>query len=239
MAKKFKATQYEKQLIAADEYAARIVAIVDLGTQTTSWKGEEKKAVQCKVIFELVDYSREWTNKEGETVEGNALLSKTYSQTMSKNGNFYKLVKAALGRKLTEDEENEFDPEELLNKPVWIDVTEEVGENGAYKKISDIMKVSKEDKITAAENEPYAFWLDKDADWELFDKIPEWLQKIVMLSPEYSALKDREEEAPKRKKADAAPKRDAKKDLGLDDDEEDAPQPAKGAKRKVQYDDED
>ena len=201
MSKKFKSTTFEKHIIPEDEYVARIVSIIDFGTQKTTWQNAEKLQEQVKVQFELVEYSREWTNKEGETIEGNAMLSKTYTQTMSSNGNFIKLAKAAMGRKLTTEEEEAFDPDVLLGLPVLLEVGEGESDNGKYNKIEGVFRAPKDEEIPEAENPIFSFWLDEDSDWEVFEGLHDWLKDIIRKSPEYAELREEEDApAPKRKR---------------------------------------
>ena len=231
MSKKFKSTTFEKHIIPEDEYVARIVSIIDFGTQKNTWQGAEKLQEQVKVQFELVEYSRTWTSKDGEEVEGNAMLSKTYTQTMSPNGNFIKLAKAAMGRRLTPEEEEAFDPDILLGLPVLLEVGEGESDNGKYNKIEGVFRAPKDEDIPKAENDIFSFWLDEESDWDVFEGLHDWLKDIIRKSPEYAELRVEEAPKPAKKRRQVEPEDDGEDEL----DKTLASKPKKSRSRKKDY----
>jgi hypothetical protein len=224
-ATKYAVSQTEKILPPEGLHNARVIRIVEQGTQDTDW-GEKFKV---QLSFELVDESAVFNEENGEQ---NFTLHRTYNRSLGAGADLGKAVRAILGKDYVNNAE-EIEMDELLDQPCKVMV--EYSDDEEYANIIKIFPWKKSDgKCAKAENEPVSCYLDENFDQSVFDTLPDWLQETMAKSDEGQELIEEglmEWAAPKSKKGKKKPK---KKDE--DEDEEDEP---KSRRRKKAKDDDE
>lgn len=200
-------------------HAARLVQIVDLGTQLN--ETFNKKERRARLAWELIGVTFE--TEEGEEV--NHLVSKEYSLKLSRKSHLRKAVEGMLGKSLNDGEEFSF--EKLLDLQCQIQIKHNngTGKNSheVYANVDSVLPVGKDPKgkpfkYDRAQRDLVLFSLD-NIDDEVLSKLPDWLQDTIMKSDEYEAYTeggyaekmDKQGKGPKAKGNAAAPKKPAAK----------------------------
>lgn len=180
--------------VAGGSYASACIGIIDIGEQYEKFKDEKQGKYCSKVIFlfELLD---ETVNVDGE--QKPRWLSMEMTQSLHERAKLYKTLTAWLGRPLTEDElsltGSGFDLTQMLGKNCLLSVSLEEKDGEQYNKIIGVMGVPKGLKIGKPESETLLFDID-DRNEEVFEKLPEWIQKKIEKSTQYQI--DPPEETP-------------------------------------------
>jgi hypothetical protein len=115
----------EYMLLAPDTYSGTIIWVIDVGHQIDKFNKEETTAEvhQIVLVFELTE-----RRPDGKPF----LLSRSYTWSLHEKANFYKLVNAVTSRTFNENEW--FDPRDLLGKPVAVQVTNSSSGSAATEK---------------------------------------------------------------------------------------------------------
>jgi len=209
---KLKVSQREKILAPEGVHNARIVRIVELGTQPSDEWGDKFK---IEISFELVDEAAVFNEEKGEQ---NFVVRKKYNRSLHKRSDLAKHITAITGNKF--ESGDEFEMDDLLNQPCQVEITH--SEDGQYANITGIMKAAKGMKVAKAESDLQSLYLDDSFDSEIFETLPEYMQDMIADTDEYKELfpdekpkskkqkaDDDEDEKPKRK-ANAKPERQKK-----------------------------
>lgn len=110
--------------IPADKYTV-LIADVNLVTQFNKWKGEDQELLNYQYIV-LDDKAMDGD----ETTRGRYLWHRM-SQSLSSKSWLMKLAKAVVGRELTREEMEKFDPEALIGKQVDVMVEQNPSKDGS------------------------------------------------------------------------------------------------------------
>jgi hypothetical protein len=191
-------------------HPARLVQIVDLGTQLNETYNKRERRV--RLAWELIGITFE--TEDGEEV--NHLVSKEYSLKLSRKSHLRKAVEGMRGKGLTDGEEFEF--EKLLDMCCQIQIKHNNGTgknaNEVYANVDAVLPVGvdpkskKPFKYDRAQRDLLLFSLD-NIDDEILSKLPDWLQDTVMKSDEYEAYTDGGYEEKVKTKAKPAPAKKA------------------------------
>jgi hypothetical protein len=196
-------------------HLSRCIRIIDLGTQTEEFEGNEKRVKKVQLSFELIGQT--FTLNEGEEDEREVpfVVHKEYTASIGAKANLGKDIAAWLGKKI--DPSDEFEIDQLLGKECQVQViTAATKKDGKeYSKINAILAIPAKTKVPKAESPLQSLYLeDGGFDQDTFDALPEFLQERIEDSPEYKAL-FAEEEKPKaaagKSKKPATPVAAAKK----------------------------
>lgn len=121
-------------------YPAICVTVAGIGPQDTPWGVKEKLIL----TFELPTVRREWT-KDGETQEGPAHLSNTYTASISPNAALRGVLEGWRGRPFTPEELHGFDLVNILGKPCQVLIKHNTAKDGrVFANIAEILKPGKE-----------------------------------------------------------------------------------------------
>jgi hypothetical protein len=177
--------QTEYKLIPAGTHIARIDQIIDLGVHTTTYKdkqGNNKQAHRVSIRFEVpsqkLDDGSPMTiykdfNFSLGTVDGK------FKSDLRKN------IEAILGKDLTSSEVQNFDIEQLVGQVAMIQVAHVPGVKDPTKKyasVTGMMQAPAGLPIPEPFNKPVVF-STASFDQEIFDLLPEWVQKKIALPP--------------------------------------------------------
>lgn len=160
-------TTFEQAPLGA--HKAICIRIIDLGTQESEYKGEKIVRRQNLITWELPDEVRD----DGQPY----IISKFYTASLGEKANLYKDLTSWLGKPPTVP----FDPKSLLGQGCQVIVTE----RNEKHVVSAVVTLSKKEKVDTPHNDLVFFSLD-EFDSDMFEKLPDGIQKMIMKSPEYA-----------------------------------------------------
>lgn len=153
-----------------------VTGIYYLGAQDFSYQGEEKIRHEVRINIELPNATREFKEGEGEKPY---MIGKSATFSMNEKSWLRKVVEACIGVSLTDGEAEAFDVEEILGKPLLVNVQHYTGKDGI--KRAGIEAVAPLIKgMTAPEpvNTPTYFDVNNFTSEE-YDKLPDWMKEKV------------------------------------------------------------
>lgn len=215
----------EFKLVPAGTHLARFYRIVDLGTQRSSWNGQEKFLRKMMIRWEIHgedDQGAPLVTDEGEPLS----LFKNYTHSMAENSNLRKDIQLWQGFKFRDDNEaRRFNLGSILGEWCMVSVVHDSGNDGkVYANVNSITPVPpiiKKSGYPKPHNPITVFRLAKP-DWELFDTFSKGLKAKIESSPEYKLVAKTRPDAPQ----EAAPRREsapAPKGAGFEDMDDDLP----------------
>lgn len=182
-------------------HVARCVQIIDLGTQHWSFNGQPKSTRKVRVTFELPEELHVFDEEKGEEP---FFVSQEFTASLGPKANLRAALEAWRGVPFTAEELEGFDLKKILGAPAMVTIVHETSKAGkSYANIAGIAKMPKSMKCPKQINPPVNFSLDpEEFQQEIYDELPEWLQKKIAESDEFKAISnppDEEEPAPKAK----------------------------------------
>lgn len=176
-----------REHVEAGTYLATCISVTDYGTQksTNPKFGDSRKV---SIGFELA---------EEKTSDGKAMTyHKLYTFSNSPKSNLMKDLRAWLGVKT-----GDFDMDEVLRKPAMIGIEHKENDGNTYVNVTTVAGVPKGTKLPKPTEPIRSLYLFPETfDKDVFDVMPEWVQKKIAESPEYAECM-----APKLKKGKAEP----------------------------------
>jgi hypothetical protein len=179
--------------VPAGQWPARCIGVIDLGTQSTQYPGEDIK-MQHQIMLSFEVYGEDEANvpltveHEGREVP---MQISTRRMTMSLNekANLRKTLHAWRGRDFTADELKLFDISKLAGAPALLNVVHEEGKNGkTYAGIFSITPLpSAMKKTLPASTTPLVIFDTDKFDVGIFDSLSEYLQNIIRESVEFKS----------------------------------------------------
>lgn len=155
-------------------------AIYDLGTQENI--GFSSSSQKILIIWELPDEQIEIT-KDNETKILPRSISKKFTLSLGKKSNLRPFLESWRGKKFTDEELLGFDVTEVLGKPCQLNVVHDESTDGKhYAGISTVVPAPKGLQNSVLYN-PLTIFNMGD---KISDQCPEWIQKIIKKSPEFT-----------------------------------------------------
>jgi len=180
-------------------HRARLVKIIDVGTQVMSFSANEEKHLRrLRLTFETPDERATFKKEDGEQPY---MVSKEYTMSLHDKSSLRPAIQALLGRNLKKEEEKEgFDLSSLLGAPCMITVEHKEKEDKKFPNITGVSGVPKGMEVPEAETPFETFDVDN---WneETFRGFNEYLQDKIMNSLE--AREEREQDEKQDEKLDA------------------------------------
>ena len=168
----------------AGSYLARCVRLIDLGTQTSTYEGETKRARKVLVAWEILD--DECRRDDGEPF----VLSKRFTQSLHEKAALRKTLSSWRGRDFTPAELKGFDLATVLGKDAFLSVIHTEKEGKTFANIAAVMRPPKGMTAPAGTgNEALLHWSMSAPDWTAFVALPPRLVEQIEASPEFAALK--------------------------------------------------
>ena len=166
-------------------YVARCISVIDLGTQVSNGKFGEKAAHKVRLSWEVFG-----DDDDGQPLTVNDMpmtVSKEYTVSLHEKAALRRDLAAWRGRDFTDEERRGFDIDRLLGAYALINVTHDTGGNGkTYANVAGIAPVPKAMASAKPTGVHPLTRFDLDApDMEVFDALPEWLQKRIQAAPEW------------------------------------------------------
>lgn len=169
----------EHSLAPAGLHHARIIRIIDLGTQTENYQGKIKNNPKVLIMFEYMNKKRE----DGT----NETISQEYTAIAGEKANFQKAFKTLDSELFAQ---KEFDISPLLGRACAITVAHITSKSSGNQraKVESVSPPMDGVDLLPAVSEPKLFDLSAP-DWKLFAEFGEWVSEKIRKSPEYAALK--------------------------------------------------
>lgn len=171
------------ELIPADQYAAICYRVIDLGTQKGEYQGVPNHKRQAMISWEI----------DAKMEDGKPFaISKWYTLSLNEKSSLRPDLESWRGKAFTQEELDGFDISKLLKVPCLLQIVHKTNKQGQIKaSVNSIMKLPKAMIAPAIVNPLIDFSLD-EYNQSIFDMIPEGIQKMIVVSPEYiEAIKNK------------------------------------------------
>lgn len=168
--------------VEAGNYAATCVRVIDLGTQTTNYNGEEKSARKVRVFWEIPEVTVEW---EGQVRP--ATISSTYTASLHEKANLRKVLESWRGRSFTPDELKGFDTKNVLGAPCLLNVVHTEKDGRTYANVATVSPLIKGMAKPEVTGPLINFDLD-EFEPSVLEGLHDKLRDQIKASPEYRAL---------------------------------------------------
>lgn len=175
----------------AGSHVARCYRIIDLGTQTSVWKGSEKKQRKVLISWELPDA----LIPDGKLAGKPFSVSERFTASIGEKSKLRAVLESWRGRQFTKEEEARFDMKNIIGAPCVVNIVHANNNGKVYANIASIMPLLPGMKASPQVNESMIFSLD-NFDSAAFASLSKGLQEAIQKSPEYAravATKDRVE----------------------------------------------
>jgi len=182
----FKARKTNYEVKPDGTFDARIIKIIDLGTQTIKKKdGDIFDVRKVRIVFETPDNTKEYPS---------GVFPYTYHKDFinnlsGKSSELMNTIEAIYDRPLTVGEVDDFDFENLLDKACSVEVVAKTsGQTGNVYTIIEAVK--KTDNIVPKATNDKLLWAMTQEDFDLleFNNFHDTLKQEIQKSPEYAAM---------------------------------------------------
>ena len=165
----------------AGTFAARCASLIDLGTQTSVWEGEEKRAHKVLISFEVLDTDNRRSDGSPH------LVSKRFTASLHPKAGLRKFLESWRGRPFTAEELAGFDLKAVVGLTCLVGIVHEAKGDKVYANLSSVMKLPKGMPAPSGEIVPVSFDMAAP-DWQVFAGLSSRLQAQIAESPEFIAL---------------------------------------------------
>lgn len=188
--------------------AARCIAVVDLGTHHGEYQGKPSSKRQLMFRFELPNQQILEGEYAGQPL---TLWTKRYTAGLNEKGKLRPFLEAWRGAKFTKEELEGFDVKKTLGRPCLLTLGEEEKNGKTRTNIIAISGVPNGTTV-AKQHNPSLMYSVEEHDQAAFDRLPEWVQKIIGESDERKGTA-----------SSAGSKSEPQREPGSDDTEDDIP----------------
>lgn len=162
-------------------YPARLCALIDLGTQTSTWEGEQKTAHKVLLTFEVTD-------PETRRDDGSAhTISRRFTASLHVKSALRKLLEAWRGKPFSVDELRQFDLKVLVGMSCMVSVIHETKGDKTFANLASVMKLPR-GFAPGIDTEPLVHFDLSAPDWAVFAGLSSKLQEQISTSPEFARL---------------------------------------------------
>lgn len=168
--------------IEAGNYAATCIRVIDLGTQTTNYQGEEKSARKVRIFWEIPEVMTEWEGQQRP-----ATISSTYTASLHEKANMRKVLESWRGRSFTPDELKGFDTKNVLGAACLLNIVHTEKDGKTYANVAGVTPLIKGMPKPEVVGPIINFDLD-DFQPEVLEGLHDKLREQIKASPEYRAL---------------------------------------------------
>lgn len=168
--------------IEGGTYMAICVGVIDLGEQYN--QNYKNYADKLMLLFEIPD---ETVEVDGE--QKPRWLSKEYTASLNEKSKLYKDLVSWRAKPFSEEELGEigdgFDTSDMAGQAAMLTVIVREGKSGSYNQIEGISPMPKGIPAPKPQSDILIFDID-DRNELVFEKLPEWIQKKIKSSTQYS-----------------------------------------------------
>jgi hypothetical protein len=174
-----------REIVPSGNHIARCYSMIELGTVTSEYMGEEKSLKKVRVSWELPFKKKVFDSDKGEQPFS---VHKEYTLSMYEKANLRKDLESWRGQGFTEEQAKSFDISKLIGKPCMLNVIHRDSKKGnKYAVISSITPIPDgmncPDQINATFELSYSEWSDAK-----FQSLPEWIRKEMEGTPEFQSV---------------------------------------------------
>lgn len=189
--------------VPAGMHLARCYRIIDLGTQTSEWQGQQKKNYKIMILWEV--HGEDESGKALVTDRGEPMsISKNYTMSLGEMSRLRADLKAWRGRDFTAEELRGFQLKNVLGAWCMLTVAHGEGNDGKiYANVSNVNPVPaamRKAGLPEGVNPLAVFDLD-NPDMALFDTFSNNLKAKIESSPEWRAKGSAAEQYQKQQNA--------------------------------------
>lgn len=159
-------------------YIARCYKMIDIGTQTSDYKGEKKSQHKIVLTWEILDPETKMQNGQPFSI------SKRYTASLNEKSQLFADLQAWRGMRFTPEDLEGFDLRNVLGAYCSIQVLHETKGDRTYENITAIMFTREKPE---AVNALVSFDLS-EPDIKVFSSLSERLQETIKASPEGAGL---------------------------------------------------
>ena len=171
-----------KPQVEAGTYIARCFSMVHIGTVSFEWQGKVSQSNKVNITFELPFEKKVF--KEGEE-EKPLVISAEYGLSLHKKSNLRPVLESWRGKTFTDEEADNFEISKLVGIPAFLNI---IHNEKGYAEIASISPLPKGMACPAQIN-PSQILDYENFNEELYNKLPEFLQKKIQSSVEYQKMK--------------------------------------------------
>lgn len=174
----------ERELPPEGNHLGTCIALIDLGTQDSSYLGKVKH--QRKVYIE-------WVLPNEVDSEGRQhTVGKRYTLSSDERANLRKDLESWRGRRFCDDDfhgERAFDLSSILGANCLVSVVHHEREGKVYANVMGISSLPKGTPVPTADHPATYLSLDPESfDADAFSRLSEGIRKVIAASPEYKAV---------------------------------------------------
>lgn len=162
----------------AGTHIARCYQVIDLGHQKIVWNNEEKWQPKIMLAWELLGDDR---MTDGRPFS----VSNRYTLSLSEKSTLRPMLEAWRGKPFSKEEAEGFDVKNVLGAYCMLNVVHNESGDKTYANVSAVMALPKGAVKPALVNPALYFNLDEGD----ITTLPDWIQKVVKKSKEYSGDK--------------------------------------------------
>lgn len=177
----------EHKLVPPGTHMARCYSILHIGHVPNTFPGAENPTIdKIRLTWELPEETAVF--KEGEEPRPFS-ISAEYTLSMHEKSNLRKVVQSWLGRQFSDAEAANFDAEELVGEPCFINVVHGTSKDGRpFAYVENVMKLPAKTAMPEQVNTSKIINWDS-MDEETFEKLPTFIQEKMKTSQEYARWK--------------------------------------------------
>lgn len=167
----------EFELAPAGATAARCAAVIDLGTQESTFQGETKRQQKILLTFELAELRSDGTPHR---------VSRRMTASLHKKAQLRAFLEQWRGRAFTDEELRAFNVGKLLGAPCLLNLVHVERAGKTYVNILSISPLPRGMAAPEPVAAPALFDLAAP-DWQVFAGLSARLQDVIAAAPEYAA----------------------------------------------------
>lgn len=159
-------------------YMARCCAVIDLGTQTSTFSGETKSRRTIRIAWELAGPKA----ADGKPM----MIGRMYGLSLHEKASLRKDLQAWRGRPFTEDELKGFEMKNVLGKACMVTVVHEKKGNDTHDNVAAVTAMPAGMAAPDLQSPAVFFYIDA---WDatVYSNLPDWMKKKISVSPEGAA----------------------------------------------------
>jgi hypothetical protein len=178
--------QREREVIPQGTYVATCYSVIEIGTVASMFEGEEKRMKKVRVTFELPALMRVFDPIKGEQP---MVISNDYTLSMADNANLRKFISGMIGREIIGKEAYDFDIRNLIGMSCLLNVVHKQVGDKTYANIHAASPLIM-GMVAPAQINPSQCLMFFNFDFDVYNKLPKFLQEKIAATPEWNALQD-------------------------------------------------
>jgi hypothetical protein len=180
------------------KFKARLIQLIDLGTQTSTFEGKEKAQRKFMLTFETPENTKVFDETRGEQP---FVYSREFTMSWHEKGSLRPFVEEWIETALSDEEANSFDLETLIDTPCEIKTMEKKSKTDPTRSSVVLVRVEAIKEAPKARNPILIFNLDQPSD-EIFNQLPNWLKEKIAKSPEFEKWQNKKSQVTEKPKTD-------------------------------------